>query len=155
MRITKNVQYSEVIASDTAKRKGIKNKPDEKQLKRITELCENIFQPLRDNFGVPIYISSCFRSYALNIAIGGAANSQHMAEYGAAMDLDADRYGQITNKQIFDYIKYNLDYDQLIWEFGDDKNPAWIHVSYKKNDNRGMILKAYKENGLTQYERLK
>lgn len=156
MKITKHVAYSEIIHSDTARRKGIKNKPNKVQLANISKLCEKIFEPVRLNFKVPIYISSCFRSDKLNKAIGGAKGSQHMANNGAAMDIDADRYGKITNADIFYYILENLEFDQLIWEFGDAHNPAWVHVSYNEGKNRKQILVAYKNYlGRTKYKKFK
>lgn len=137
--ITPHVSYSEVVHSDTAKRLGIDNTPNGDQIERIKTIAQKIFEPLRIALGVPIYISSCFRSEALNKAIGGAKNSQHMT--GEAMDLDADKYGRINNKQIFNYIKDNLEFDQLIWEDGTDVNPDWVHVSLKENNNRKETLK--------------
>ena len=112
-------------------------------------IAEMIFQPLRSYVGGPIKITSFFRSPELNQAIGGSKSSQHCK--GQAMDLD-DVYGYKTNAEMFDYIRENLDFDQLIWEFGDDNNPNWIHVSYvDKQENRNRCLKAYKKNGKTKY----
>jgi hypothetical protein len=86
---------------------------------------------------------------ALNKAIKGAATSQHCS--GEAMDIDMDGTS-ITNAQIFNYIKDNLVFDQLIWEFGTDKNPDWVHVSYESTGKqRKQILKAIKKNGKTSY----
>ena len=96
-------------------------------------LKDSIFEPLREYVECPIYISSFYRSPELNTAIGGSKNSQHCK--GEAIDLD-DVYSKVKNKVFFDYIKENLDFDQLIWEFGDDENPAWVHVSYKEKGNR-------------------
>jgi hypothetical protein len=117
---------------------------------RIILLANNLFEPLREWVGGPIKINSCFRSEELNTRIGGSKSSQHMANNGAAMDLD-DTYGHKTNAQMFHYIKDNLDFDQLIWEFGTDDNPSWVHVSYKEEGNRKNILKACKINGRTKY----
>jgi hypothetical protein len=143
MQLSKNLTLSEVIASETAKRKGIENIPNAWQKENLICLAEKIFQPLRDAFCVPIFVSSGFRSIKLNKSIGGSATSQHCK--GEAFDLDADRYGQITNKQIFDFIKENLEFDQLISEFGTRENPDWIHVSYSKDKpNRRETLRAYK-----------
>ena len=127
--------------STTAKRLGITNEPDAEQLVRMKALAENIFEPLREAIGKPIFIHSMFRSLALNEAIGGAKNSQHMANNGAAMDIDSQIFGGTTNKEIFDYIRKNLDFDQLIGEeFTEDGDYEWIHVSYKDEDNRGQVL---------------
>ena len=137
--ISEHVLYSEVVHSDTAKRLRIPNVPNGGQIERIKTLSHKIFEPVREHLGVPIYISSCFRSEALNVAIGGAKNSQHMA--GEAMDLDAEKYGKTTNKAIFEFIRDNLEFDQLIWEFGTEEEPDWVHVSYTyKHPNRNQVL---------------
>ena len=147
--ISKNITYKEAIHSNTAKRLGIDNKPNDEQIANMFTIAEMIFQPLRSYVGGPIKITSFFRSTELNRAIGGSKSSQHMK--GQAMDLD-DVYGLKTNAEMFDYIRENLDFDQLIWEFGDDNNPNWIHVSYvDKQENRNRCLKAYKEKGKTKY----
>ena len=148
-KISKNITYNEAVHSNTAKRKGIENIPNENQIANMMTIAEMIFQPLRSYVGGPIKITSFFRSPELNRAIGGSKSSQHCK--GQAMDLD-DVYGYKTNAEMFDYIRENLDFDQLIWEFGDDKNPNWIHVSYvDKQENRNRCLKAYKKNGKTKY----
>ena len=148
-KISKNITYNEAVHSNTAKRKGIENIPNEIQIANMITIAEMIFQPLRSYVGGPIKITSFFRSAELNRAIGGSKSSQHCK--GQAMDLD-DVYGHKTNAEMFDYIRENLDFDQLIWEFGDDNNPNWIHVSYvDKQENRNRCLKAYKKNGKTKY----
>ena len=109
----------------------------------------NIFEPLRKFVGGPIKINSFFRCAELNEAIGGSKISQHCQ--GRAIDLD-DTFGHKTNAEMFNYIKENLNYDQLIWEFGDDNNPDWVHVSYvSETENRNRRLKAYKKDGKTHY----
>jgi zinc D-Ala-D-Ala carboxypeptidase len=113
-------------------------------------VAESVFQPVREHFGVPIYIIVIFRSKELNKAMKGSSSSTHMK--GEAMDLDADVFGKVTNAQIFHYIKDNLEFDQLIWEFGTDDSPAWVHVSLSKNNNRNQILVAKKVEGKTVYE---
>jgi len=150
MKISEHISYREAIYSYTAIRNDINNIPDIEQLKRIQLAAENIFEPLREWVGRPIKINSCFRSAELNKRIGGAQSSQHCANKGAAFDLD-DTYGHKTNAEMFYHIKDNLDFDQLIWEFGTDKNPNWVHVSYNEGNNRGQILKACKVNGRTKY----
>ena len=152
MKLSEHVTYKEFIHSFTAKRNGIDNTPNQGQLDNIKLLCERVFEPLRNYYNVPIYISSGFRSIELNKMIGGAKGSQHMATNRAAMDLDADRYGQITNLDIFRYIQKNVAFDQLIWEFGNKDYPDWVHVSFNKDHNRNQILKAVKINGKTKYE---
>ena len=135
--ISKNLTLQEVTTSQTAIRLKIKNEPTEKDIDNLKYIAENIFQKVRDYFGVPIRISSGFRSKELNKAIGGSKNSQHTT--GQALDIQGTN--GVTNAQIFNYIKYNLLFDQLIWEFGDNENPAWVHVSLKKEGkNRNQIL---------------
>lgn len=138
LKISNNVSYQEAIKSNTAIKNGIDNRPNEEQLSEMKLIANKIFQPIREHFGVSIAISSFFRSVELNKKIGGSSRSQHCK--GQAMDLDADVYGQITNAQIFNFIKDNLVFDQLIWEFGTDENPNWVHVSYKITENRNKIL---------------
>ncbi len=148
--VSKNISYKEATRSDTAKRLGIDNTPNAEQFSNMVHVAENVFQPVREHFDTPIYVSSFFRSEALNKAIGGSSSSTHMK--GEAMDLDADVYGKVTNAEIFHYIKDNLEFDQLIWEFGTDKNPDWVHVSLSKNNNRNQILVAKRVHGKTVYE---
>lgn len=152
MNLSKNLTLAEVTKSTTAKRLGIDNTPDEWTTENLRQIAINIFQPLREAFGSPIYVSSGYRSGELNTAIGGSARSQHVE--GRALDLDADVYGGCTNSQIFNWIKENLEFDQLIWEFGDDDNPDWVHVSYVYDGiNRKRCLKACRDdNGKTYYE---
>jgi len=152
MQLSKNLTLAEVTKSTTAKRLGIDNTPDDWTTENLRQVALNIFQPLRDSFGCPIYVSSGYRSGELNTAIGGSARSQHVE--GRALDLDADVYGGCSNAQIFSWIKENLEFDQLIWEFGDDDNPDWVHVSYVYDGiNRKRCLKACRDdNGKTYYE---
>jgi zinc D-Ala-D-Ala carboxypeptidase len=150
MKISKHVSYKEATKSNTAIRKGIENIPSGEQMENIKLLCEKVFEPLRKHVGGPIAINSLFRSLKLNRAIGGAASSQHCANNGAAMDID-DTYDNMSNADMFEFIKNNLNFDQLIWEFGTDENPDWVHVSYKTRDNRKQILKCNKVKGKTVY----
>ena len=148
--ISKHITYNEAIHSNTAKRLGIENVPDAKQIENMKALAENIFEPLRLWVGGAIKVNSFFRSEDLNKAIGGASSSQHCK--GQAIDLD-DVYGHASNAEMYDWIKENLSFDQLIWEFGTDMNPNWIHVSYvSEEDNRKRCLKAYKDEGKTKYK---
>ena len=141
---------AEVTRSDTAKRKGIDNSPTAEHLENLKVISEEVFDKVREYFGVPLFISSGYRSAALNKAIGGSATSDH--NLGRALDLDQDGHGNgVTNADVFNYIKSNLDFDQLIWEFGTDKNPDWVHVGYRKGANRKQILKAVREGGKTKY----
>lgn len=152
-KISKHITYNEATSSYLALKYGIINIPNEFQLKNMILLAEAIFEPLRAFVGKPIAVTSFFRSKALNSKLKGSRTSQHMANNGAAMDLDADIYGYITNKDIFDYIRENLDFDQLIAEYPDDKgNPSWVHVSYKEKGNRKQVFIAYPiGNGRTKY----
>jgi len=148
--ISKHVSYKEGIHSNTAIRRGIDNTPDSEQLDNMETIAENIFEPLRQYVEGPIKINSFFRSSDLNKAIGGSRTSQHCK--GQAMDID-DTFGKMTNAEMYHWIKENLDFDQMIWEFGDDDNPNWIHVSYVSAEkNRNRCLKAYKENKKTKYK---
>lgn len=148
MKLSKNLYLKEVIKSNTAIKKGIDNSPTEEHLANLKEIAEKVFQPIREHFNVSIGISSGYRSEKLNHVIGGSSYSQHC--FGEALDIDGDIYGKVTNQKIFEFIRNNLDYDQLIEEF----NYSWIHVSYKKEGNRNMVLRAVKENGRTKYIKL-
>lgn len=144
MRLSKNLTLQEAVKSNTATRLGIPNTPEQWEINNLRAVAENVFQPVRDHFGVPIGVSSGYRSKALNKAIGGSKYSQHMI--GEALDLDADIYGKVTNAEIFNYIKNNLEWDQMIWEFGDDEEPNWVHVSYKEaGRNRKQIKRARRD----------
>ncbi len=148
--ISENITYKEAIRSNTATRLSIENTPSDLVLQNMKTIAEKVFQPLRNWVDGPIRINSFFRCEDLNTAIGGSKRSQHCR--GQAMDLD-DVHGHATNAEMFKYIKNNLDFDQLIWEFGNDKNPDWIHVSYVDSErNRNRCLKALKSNGKTKYE---
>jgi hypothetical protein len=151
MQLSEHLSLAEVTKSDTAKRRGISNMPTEAHLANFKLLAENIFEPIRKHFTKPIFISSGYRSAELNKAIGGAASSQHCS--GEAIDIDMDgRPGGVTNKMVFDFIKENLNFDQLIWEFGTDANPDWVHVSYESTGKqRKQILKAVRKGGATTY----
>lgn len=152
-KLSRNITIHEATKSITANRKGIDNTPNCSQLDNMMLLAYNIFEPLRVGLGNhPIFIASFFRCIELNTLIGGAKNSQHCALNGAAMDIDVDNSNHIYNYQVFNFIKENLDYDQLIYEFGTELNPDWVHVSYKSEGNRKSTLIAYKENGKTKYK---
>ena len=149
-RISKHISYKEATRSNTALRRGIDNIPDVEELENMKLIAEKVFEPLRKWVGGPIKINSFYRSPELNVAIGGSKKSQHC--HGQAIDID-DTFGYRSNASMFKYIRYNMDYDQMIWEFGDEKNPAWVHVSYVSEDkNRHRCLQAYKENGKTKYK---
>lgn len=140
----------EVLKSNTAIKNGIDNKPTEEHFKNIVTLAEKVFQPLRDAIGKPIKVTSGYRSKELNDIIGGSSTSQHCK--GQALDIDVDGVEGVTNAELFDYIANNLEFDQLIWEFGTENNPDWVHVSYNEGNNRNQKLKAYRKNGRTYYQ---
>ncbi len=148
--ISEHISYKEATRSATAMRLSIENKPNDYELQNMELIAEKVFEPLRKAVNGPIKINSFFRSEDLNKAIGGSSRSQHCQ--GRAIDLD-DNYGYMSNNDMYNYIKNNLDFDQLIFEFPDKKgNAAWIHVSYVDADsNRKKCLKAIKENGKTKY----
>jgi|TARA_R110000822_G_scaffold17244_3_gene58254 zinc D-Ala-D-Ala carboxypeptidase len=149
MKLSNNLELVEVTRSETAKRKGIINEPTSEHLTNLKELANKVFQPIREHFKVPIFISSGYRSEALNKSIGGSSSSQHCKGEAIDIDLDGSSSG-VTNADVFNFIKSNLDFDQLIWEFGTANSPDWVHVSYSIK-NRKQILKAVKINGKTSY----
>jgi hypothetical protein len=150
MMLSKNLSLAEVTKSATAIKHGIANAPNSQHLTNLKAVATNIFQPCRDYFGKPLAVTSGYRSEALNDLIGGSKRSQHSK--GEALDIDAQVFGGLTNRELFIYIKDNLDFDQLIGEFPDNVGEfAWVHCSYKTEGNRGEVLIAYKENGRTKY----
>jgi zinc D-Ala-D-Ala carboxypeptidase len=150
MQLSKNLSLREVTKSQTALQLGIKNDPSKEEVHNLKDIAENVFQPIRDHFNVPIAVTSGYRSKKLNQAIGGSKTSEHMS--GCALDLDADVHGGVTNKEIFEFIKKNLEFNQLIWEFGDDNNPDWVHVSFDKGNNKKRVLRAGRDKSGTFYK---
>jgi zinc D-Ala-D-Ala carboxypeptidase len=149
MKISEHLSLSEVIRSESAKRNGISNMPTPEHIENFKILAAKVFEPIREHFGVPIRISSGYRSAELNKCVNGSSTSQHSS--GEAIDIDQD-YTTITNKQVFEYIKDNLTFDQLINEF----DYSWVHVSYKANGKqRGEVLEAYKVGKVTKYRLIK
>ena len=148
--ISKHISDREGVYSTTATRRGIDNTPDKEHLDNMKLLAEKIFEPLRKWVGGPIRINSFYRGPELNKAIGGSSKSQHCK--GQAMDID-DNGCHKTNAEMYAWIKDNVEFDQMIWEFGDDDNPNWVHVSYvSPEENRNRCLKAYRKNGKTKYK---
>jgi hypothetical protein len=141
MNLSAHVTLAEFQDSSTATTHGINNKMNESQIASAKLLCENVFEPLRIHLNTPIKISSAYRSVQLNKMIKGSLSSQHCK--GEAMDLQIGAKG-------FNFIKDKLEFDQLIWEFGNEENPSWVHVSYSSK-NRKQVLKATKKNGKTIY----
>lgn len=155
-QISQHLSYREVVRSQTATRHGINNHPTEEHLVNIKLIAERIFEPLRAiaseerGKSTPLYISSFYRCPDLNKAIGGSSTSQHCQ--GRAIDLDIDGwYDDLENVDLFYIIEEELEFDQLIWEFGDDYNPSWVHVSYSSEINRGIVLRAQRVNNKIQY----
>ena len=149
MKISEHLELSELTRSESAKRNGISNMPTAEHIENFKILATKVFEPIREHFGVPIRISSGYRSAELNKCVNGSATSQHST--GEAIDIDQDQT-TITNKQVFEYIKDNLAFDQLINEF----NYSWVHVSYKANGKqRGEVLEAYKLGTATKYRLIK
>ena len=148
--ISKHISGKEGTYSRTAERLDINNVPDDDQLRAMELVAEKVFEPLREWVGGPIKINRFFRSVKLNKAIGGSHKSQHC--HGQAIDID-DTFGRATNAEMYNWIKEHLEFDQMIWEFGDDDNPNWVHISYVSPEkNRNRCLKAYKENNKTKYK---
>lgn len=149
--ISEHISYKEGVYSITALRLGLNNDPTKTHLTNMELLAEKIFEPLRKHVGGPIKINSFYRGPELNKAIGGSANSQHCK--GQAIDID-DVYGYMSNADMYEYIKNNLSFDQMIWEFGNSDNPDWVHISYVNEEaNRNRCLLAYKdENNKTAYK---
>ena len=149
MQLSKHLSLAEVTRSDSAKRNGISNEPTAEHLENLKTLCEKVLEPIRLKYG-SINISSGYRGKMLNHFIGGSVSSDHCV--GRAADIDMDDSGTgVTNTEIFNYIKDNLDYDQLIWEFGTKEKPDWVHVGYRGKDNRKQTLRATKVNGKSHY----
>jgi hypothetical protein len=137
MKISKYISYKESVTSQTAIRHNVKNIPSDKEILNMQIVGLRVFDKVREHFGKPIKVSSFFRSVELNNLVKGSKSSQHTK--GQAIDMIGTN--GLTNSEIFNYIKDNLDFDQLIWEYGNKKNPAWVHVSYRIDaKNRKQIL---------------
>ena len=149
MKISKNISYREATKSNAGARLGIPNQPSEEVISNMETLAYEVFEPLRAWAGGPIKINSMYRSEDLCLAIGSKKSSQHCK--GQAIDID-DTFGHKTNADMFHYIKNNLDFDQVVWEFGDDVNPDWVHVSFvSKKENRKRALRAFRSSGGVQH----
>ena len=149
MKLSNNFSLKELTASQTAERKGIDNTPSTEHQENLKKLCENVLQPVRDHFEQVVSVSSGYRSPELCTAIGSKITSQHAR--GEACDFEI--FG-VSNKELADWIHYNINYDQLILEYWkeSDPNSGWVHCSYSKNQKRREYLKAFKSNGSTKYE---
>ena len=151
MKLTENFSLLELTKSQTAERIGINNTPSAEHQDNLKSLCVNVLQPIRDYFSKVVTISSGYRSPELCTAIGSKTTSQHAK--GQAADFEI--FG-VSNKELADWIHYNINYDQLILEYWkeEDPNSGWVHCSYNEGNNRRQYLKAYKENGSTKYEKI-
>lgn len=141
-KISPHISYKEATISPTAVRLGIDNTPDKYQLARMRTVAEKCFEPIRAHYGKPINVTSFFRSLELNKAIGGSSKtSQHMQ--GEAIDFVCEDMAEL-----FRWIRENIEFDQLIWEYGDDREPDWIHISYtEQRPNRQEVLRVERVNG--------
>lgn len=146
MQLSKDFTLEQFTKSATAIRKGINNTPTEQQAKALRYLSQTVLQPAHDA-GISFFISSGFRCLNLNTALGSKSNSQHPK--GEAADLDSN--GNESNSELFNFIAENCVFDQLIWEFGTDDQPDWVHVSAKPEGNRMQKLQSVKRNGKTVY----
>lgn len=146
MNISKHFTLREMTMSTTAKRLGIDNTPSPEAIQSMSLLAERVLEPIREYVEEPVRISSGYRSVELNKKIGGSKTSQHCL--GEAADIVCPN----KNSEVFHFIKNNLEFDQLIWEFGDEHEPDWVHVSYRDSRMRGQVLIASKKNGKTVYE---
>ena len=147
MKLSENFNLAEFTKSQTAIRKGIKNKPGRKEIHNLKLLCKNILQPLRDSFGLVI-INSGYRSPELNKAIGGSIHSQHCL--GQAADIEIP---EINNLDLACDIQEAGNFDQLILEYHDEEEPSsgWVHISYKQKGNRNIVMRAVKRGKKTVY----
>ena len=148
-RISEHISYEEATESATAERLGIENIPSEEAIAAMKLIARKVFEPLRKFWKWPIWISSFYRCPEVNKGLRGSKTSQHMS--GEAMDIDAQVYGHLTNRDVFEYIRGNCQFDQLIWEEGTDLEPAWVHVSYSAKGNRMQVLRKYKIKGKVKY----
>ena len=152
MKLSEHFTLAELTPSSTAKRLGIKNEPTPAHLECLKGLATNVLDKVREHFGKPIWVSSGYRSKALNdVTPGSSATSQHCS--GEAADLDQDGRGTgVSNKMVFDYIKDHLNFDQLIYEYGTDANPDWVHVSWESTGKqRKQVLRCTRVNGKPVY----
>jgi zinc D-Ala-D-Ala carboxypeptidase len=148
MELSKSFTLNELTKSQEATRLGIENIPDEENIENLKILCEKILQPLRDYYGMPVSVSSGYRSIPLCVAVGSSPKSQHTK--GQAADFEI--FG-VANKDVADFIVQNLEYDQCILEFWNENDPnsGWVHCSYAYGANRRQYLKAQKIDGKIVY----
>ncbi len=151
MKLSNNFSLSEFTDSNTAERRGIDNSPTAEHIHNMVALCENVLQPLRECIGKSIRVSSGYRSEALNDAIGGSKTSEHSK--GMAADIKLIVNGENQSQILYNTIlAMDIPFRQMIWEFGDDDTPNWVHISFNPSDNKRQCLRAYKDNGKTKYK---
>ena len=151
MQLSKQLALSEVTRSETAKRLGISNEPTPEHIENGKKLAEKIFEPIREHFGVPIFVSSGYRSKALNAATpGSSATSDHSFLRALDLDQDGQNHG-VSNNDIFHWVKANLKFKQLIAEYPENGKLGWVHISYDENNLKNEILIATKIGGKTTY----
>ena len=145
MKLGKYFTLEELTVTNT----GLENKPNGEQMNNLKLLVENVLDPARELNGAPITVNSGFRSQELNShkTVNGSKTSQHLK--GEAADIESK-----DNANLFNLIRKYCVFDQLIWEGGDDKQPAWVHVSFKSQGNRGDVLKMKMFNGHKTYTRI-
>jgi hypothetical protein len=149
-KLSDNFRLSEFLKSQTASRRGIDNSPTDEHIKNMKILVDNVLQPLREDLGKPLVITSGYRSKALNDAIGGSTSSQHSK--GQAADIEC--LG-MSNRDLAIFIRDNYDFDQLILEFynpDEGENSGWVHVSFSEGNNRKEVMTALKQNGTVNYQ---
>ena len=148
MNLSRNFTLSELINSDTAIRRGNDNNPNDYQIEKLKTLCEKILQPVRDHFG-RVKVTSCFRSPELCVAIGSSLSSQHSKAEAADFEVIG-----VDNCELADWIRRELDWDQLILEFytPGEPNSGWIHCSFTEGTPRKQFLHAFREDGKTKYK---
>ena len=140
MKLSEHFTLEEMCYSETARKLGIDNRPSEAEIKNLKELCMNVAEPIRARFGA-FSPSSGYRSSKLNTAVGGKKTSQHCK--GQAMDIPRIGNGKHSLMHIYNWIRNNIDYDQVIFEH-DSLGNKWIHVSYvSKEKNRHYNIDEY------------
>jgi zinc D-Ala-D-Ala carboxypeptidase len=139
MQVSKYITLKEATESNTAIRNGIKNIPTVQEVERMEYVAKNLFDKIREHFGVPIQVNSFFRSKELNDKVGSNDRSFH--RLGSAIDIKALSSTGITNADIFNYVKNNCDFTELIWEYGDKSEPSWVHIALVKGRDKEKAVK--------------
>ena len=146
--ISNHITYYEATKSGTATRYGLDNTPNAEQLDNMYLVADKIFEPTRLYIDDKIQVASFFRAPKVNLLVGSTNRSDHPK--GKAIDMDGDMYG-VDNKLIFDFIRDNCEFDQLLWEYGSALRPNWVHASYRKGANRMKVLQVLRVNGKTKF----